>query len=173
MLKFHNFFLTLALCAGLFTLDAQAQEASLRVEGVADQPLVLSVADLHGLKRTSVDDTRTIKQGDASKQSTIHYSGVLLADVLERAGFSKLDPHTRRRSAVFGIAGDGYEAAYSWGEIFNSAAGERIIVIDEKDGQPLNAEDGPIAVASFADKNPSPRHVKRLLVLRVVQGVKP
>lgn len=173
MLSFRHFVLT--LLAPLFLLSApavHAQEATLRIEGIGDAPVTLTLADLRGMKRQAIEDKRPARNGKGP-ETVVHYGGVLLADVLDRAGFGKLDPHMKRRAAVFAIASDNYEVAYSWGEVFNSPAGARIVVLDEREGKPQDAEEGPLGIAAFDDRNPGPRHVKRLLVLRVVQGVKP
>ena len=45
-----------------------------------------------------------------------------------------------------------------------------MLVVDEKDGQPLDAGDGPLATGVFSDKRFGPRHVKRLVTLRAVVG---
>ncbi|HEY4375178.1 MAG TPA: sulfite oxidase-like oxidoreductase [Burkholderiales bacterium] len=175
MLFSHRFVLGLFAAAPLFFLAApavQAQEAALRIEGIGDAPTTLTLADLRGMKRQAVEDKRAPRNGKGP-ETVVHYGGVLLADVLDRAGFNKLDPHMKRRAAVFAIASDNYEVAYSWGEIYNSAAGAHIVVLDEREGKPQDAAEGPLGLAAFDDRNPGPRHVKRLLVLRVMQGAKP
>lgn len=161
----------LALLACLLAGSTQAQEpARLRIEGLSPQAQVLTLDDLRKLRRTALDDKRGTGHDGKPTDMLVHYNGVLLSDLLEQAGFAKLDPRMRRRSAVFAIASDGYQAAYSWGEIFNSEAGARMLVIDEKEGRPLDAADGPIGIAALGDRNPAPRHVKRLVALKVVVG---
>jgi hypothetical protein len=63
----------------------------------------------------------------------------------------------------------GYRAAFSWGELYNSSAGDHVLVIGSQDGVPLNAEQGPLALRALADTRPGPRHVRNLcaLVLRL------
>lgn len=162
--------LWLALTLLAFCLPAHGQGAGLRIEGVGGQPVVLSMADLRKLKRQTIEDRRTVTRNGESRESVVKFGGVALADVLESVGFTKLDPHMQRRAAIFAIAGDGYQAAFSWGELFNNDAGTRMLVVDEKDGQPLDAADGPLATFVFTDKRPGPRHVKRLVTLKVVVG---
>jgi len=171
MNPFKNFsaILAFALCA--LSTSALAQEkAGLRIEGITPQPMLLTVADLRKLKRQTMEDKRTVTRNGESRESVVRYGGVALPDLLEYAGLLKLDPHMQRREAIFAIAGDGYQAAFSWGELFNNDAGMRMLVVDEKDGQPLDAADGPIATFVFTDKRAGPRHVKRLLTLKVVVG---
>jgi len=166
LLRLACLWLAFAFCA--FCLPAHGQGAGLRIEGVSGQPVVLSIADLRKLKRQTIEDRRTVTRNGESRESVVKYGGVALPDLLEAVGFTKLDPHMQRRAAIFAIAGDGYQAAFSWGELFNSDTGMRMLVVDEKDGQPLDAADGPLATVVFADKRFGPRHVKRLVTLKVV-----
>jgi hypothetical protein len=160
--------LALTFCA--FCLPAHGQGAGLRIEGMGGQPVVLTIADLRKFKRQTIEDRRTVTRNGESREIVVKYGGVALPDLLESVGLTKLDPHMQRRAAIFAIAGDGYQAAFSWGEVFNSDAGMRMLVIDEKDEQPLDAADGPLATVVFTDKRFGPRHVKRLVALRVVVG---
>lgn len=167
--------LGLYLCwAWLLIWPVHAQEpALLRIQGVGDATLSLSAADFKKLKRQSIEDKRTVTRDGAARETTVRYGGVLLADLLEHAGIGRLEPRAQRRSAIFAIASDNYQAAFSWGEIFNSEAGTRILVIDERDGKPLGAAEGPLSLAVFSDQRFGPRHVKWLTQLRVVSGVTP
>ncbi len=162
--------LSLLLLCGVVAFNLHAQEASLRIEGVGAQPVVLGVSELRKLKRQAIEDRRTITRGGESRESVVKWGGVLLSDVLAVAGFTQLDSHVARRAAFFAIASDNYQGVYSWGEVFNSEAGARILVLDQKEGADLDAQEGPIAIAAFADKNPGPRHVKRLIAIKVVIG---
>ena len=162
------------LAALVLLLPAHAQEpALLRIQGIGNASLSLSAADFRKLKRQSIEDKRTVTRGGESRETVTKYGGVLLADVLEHAGMGKLEPHAQRRSAIFAIASDGYQAAFSWGEVFNSDAGARILITDERDGKPLPADQGPLSIVVFSDQRFGPRHVKWLNQLKVVTGTTP
>jgi hypothetical protein len=158
----------------LLGLPAQAQEAVLlRIQGLGAAPISIAAADFRKFKRQTIDDRRTVTRGGETRETTTKYGGVLLADVLEYAGMGKLEPHAQRRSAIFAIASDNYQAAFSWGEVFNSEAGARILIVDERDGKPLGADQGPLSIVVFSDQRFGPRHVKWLNQLKVVTGVTP
>jgi hypothetical protein len=167
--------LGLYLCWVLLIIwPARAQEAPLlRIQGLGSATLGLSAADFKTLKRQTIEDKRTVTRGGEARETTVRYGGVLLADLLEHAGIGKLEPRAQRRSAIFAIASDNYQAAFSWGEVFNSEAGARILVIDERDGKPLDAVEGPLSLAVFSDQRFGPRHVKWLNQIKVVTGVPP
>ena len=77
------------------------------------------------------------------------------------------DRHGRdQRGWVFdAIATDGYRAVFSWGELFNSDAGEQVLVIVAQDGKALDDREGPLALRALADRRPGPRHVRNLCAI--------
>ena len=98
-------------------------------------------------------------------------TGATLADVLNAAGFDKLDRHAQRKSAFIAIADDGYQAAFSWAEVFLNDSGAGMLVLWERDGKTLIAGEGPLALIALKDARTGPRHVKRLITVRVLTGV--
>jgi hypothetical protein len=125
----------------------------------------LGAAELQALPQTQRAQRRTVNAGsDATQPSveqSVQYQGVLLRDVL--AASLPQDQRRAARSWVFeAVATDGYRAYFAWGELFNSSAGEQVLVIRAQDGQPLSAEQGPLALRALADLRPGPRHVRNL-----------
>jgi DMSO/TMAO reductase YedYZ molybdopterin-dependent catalytic subunit len=59
-------------------------------------------------------------------------------------------------------ATDGFQAVFSWGELFNTPVGRGVLVAFERDGAPLRDGEGGIALVSLADERPGTRHVKWL-----------
>jgi len=98
----------------------------------------------------------------APVEQQIAYSGVPLAAIV--TSIAGGDPHARdQRGWVFdAIATDGYRAIFSWGELFNTDAGEQVLVIVAQDGKPLDDREGPLALRALADRRPGPRHVRNL-----------
>jgi hypothetical protein len=97
----------------------------------------------------------------------VRYGGVLLRDVLARSMQGEAQRRAVRAATVEAIATDGYRAAFSWGELFNTTGGDHVIVITAQDGVPLSAEQGPLALRALADTRPGPRHVRNLCALVV------
>jgi len=103
----------------------------------------------------------------AGSESSIAYDGVLLREVLARAGFGAANDRGARVGVVEAVATDGYRAVFSWGELFNSSAGEHALVITAQDGRALDAAAGPLALRILSDLRPGPRHVRNLCALVV------
>jgi hypothetical protein len=153
----------LACLAALFSAAALAQNCPL--DPAAKTALGLGPADLAGLPQTERVQRRTLSAADGASspavEQSVRYSGVLLRDVLARA--VPADNNRAARTLVFeAVATDGYRAVFTWGEIFNSAAGEQVLIISAQDGRPLSAEQGPLALRALADLRPGPRHVRNL-----------
>jgi len=174
-----------ALCALGLCGNAQAQTCP--ADGAAPAGTLLSVllperpvlrlnrAELDALPRTELVSRRTVGgagSAPAVEQQT-RYTGWLLRDLLQRAqGAGAAADHGQRWVVFEAVASDNYRAYFSWGELFNSAAAEQVLVIGSVDGLPLASDLGPLALRALADLRPGPRHVRNLcaLVLRPMTG---
>lgn len=143
---------------------------TIRTAGAAQH---LSLADLAALPPAERVQRRTLASADAAsapmQELSLRYGGVLLRDVLARALTGDANRRVVRAATVEALATDGYRAAFSWGELFNSTAGDQVLVITTQDGVALNSEQGPLALRALADLRPGPRHVRNLcaLILRL------
>jgi hypothetical protein len=156
--------------AALFSAAALAQPCPL--DPAAPTTLRLNAADLAALPQTERVQRRTLAATDAASQpaleQSVRYSGVLLRDVLARV--VPADNNRAARTLVFeAVATDGYRAIFTWGEIFNSSAGEQVLVISAQDGRALGNDQGPLALRALADLRPGPRHVRNLCGVLVRQ----
>ncbi|HUK83362.1 MAG TPA: molybdopterin-dependent oxidoreductase [Verrucomicrobiae bacterium] len=165
----------LALCALTAATLTFAQTppngaTSLLVLGNVENKLTLSVSELQRLPVQRVEDVRQLRMpgtpGNQGEQ-TRRYTGVLLRDVLNSAKLIEKDRHDLRRSIVVVTATDGYQAIFSWAELFLSPIGDGALIIFERDGAPLPANEGPLALVSLRDTQPGPRHVKWLARLEI------
>ena len=162
------------LCAAIATTVVFAQSApqgttALLVSGNVENKLTLGVGDLQRLAVQRVEGVRQVKMEGRAKdgEQTRRYTGVLLRDVLTSAKPIEKERHALRRSIVLATATDGYLAVFSWAELFLSPIGEGALVIFERDGAPLPASEGPLALVSLRDTQPGPRHVKWLAKIEI------
>ena len=140
---------------------------TLQVPGAA--VLAFSEADLAALPPTRLTQRLSVSSSASSAtERSLVYGGVLLRDVLLKSGFAFASDRGARTMFVEAVATDGYRAVFSWGELFNGAAGEQVLVITTQDGKRLDDAAGPLALRSLDDLRPGPRHVRNLcaLVLR-------
>jgi hypothetical protein len=95
------------------------------------------------------------------------FKGVPLLTLLEKAGVLAPGRHDLKKIVIFAKASDDYAVVFSWNEIFNSPVGEGVLVYFEKDGKPLGADEGRIALISTKDLHLGARHVRWLYVIEV------
>lgn len=158
----------LGLLLALRTLHAQAPDAALlRIVGEVGQPLALTRADLQALPRKDYAEDRRVTQDGKDVTLTVRYQGVPLRELLDRAGL-KPDRRAVRKAIVLLTARDGYQASYSWGELYNSALGDGVIVVLRHGNDELLDTDGLPALRSLQDLRPGPRHVRWLQRVEVL-----
>lgn len=146
---------------------ALAQPALLEVRGEVLQPQAWTRADLLALSRRDYSEQRSVQQDGKEVRLGIVYQGVPLKELLDRAG---LNPDRReiRRAVVLLTARDGYQASFSWGELYNSAVGDSVIVVLRQGADELLDSDGLPALRSLQDLRPGPRHVRWLQRIEVL-----
>ena len=156
--------ITAALCLWLsIALGAEPSTVAteLAVSGEVQHELRLKPEDLRQIAK---------RRGFAEQGG---YSGIRLVDLLAEAQIRDDARLALRRTYVVAIATDGYPAVFSWGELYNSAAGAGVLVATDRDGQPLREGEGQFALVALGDTRPGPRHVKwltRIDVRRVPEG---
>ena len=157
----------LLLAAAFVATAVGAQErpssvsTQLSVGGEVQNPLKLSVDDVRAMAK---------RRGTAEAGG---YGGLRLIDLLEEADIRRDSPRALRRTYIVATATDGYQAVFSWGELYNSPVGAKVLVAMDRDGAPLRDGEGRFALVSLADEKFGPRHVKwldRIEVRRVEEG---
>lgn len=144
----------------------------LTVKGDGVTAMALGAADLAALPAATLTQKLSVSAGaGAASERSITYSGTLLRDLLLKAGMGGPTDRSARWATVELVATDGYRSVFSWGELFNTAVGEQVLIITAQDGKPLDAAAGPLALRSLADLRPGPRHVRNLCAVSVRRAV--
>jgi hypothetical protein len=170
MIRHHSLAL---VCAVTFmwisapgSLDAQAAAqapTTLQVTGDVRTALSLSPDEIKAMPRTRVQ----IKDEDGQ---TVTYEGVLVGELLKRAG-AALGPELRGNavaSYVVASATDGYRVVFSLAELDPVFTGSEIIVADTINGKPLFAYQGPFRIVAPKDTRAA-RSIRMLQSLEVVR----
>ena len=117
---------------------------------VGEKPeMTLSDDDLAKMPRHNVTVNEHGKQ--------VEYEGVLLHDVLERAGapFGKQLRGKALSNYVLATASDGYAVVYTLTEMETDFSDGDLLLADKTKGQPLPAEQGPFRIIVPHDKKPA------------------
>jgi len=157
----------IALCLNAVTwaqggAAAAGAETTVAVSGDVPRALTLTAADLKAMPRTTV----TVNE----QGKDVKYDGVLVGEVLTRAGA----PLGRELSGpalatyVLATAKDGYQVAFSLGELDPAMSANEIIIADTIDGKPLFDYQGPFRIVAPHDKRGA-RSIRMLQRLEVVR----
>jgi DMSO/TMAO reductase YedYZ molybdopterin-dependent catalytic subunit len=140
-----------------------APEVKIAVTGDIPTPITLTAADLAAMPR----ETAEITEQDGQKTT---YEGVPLEEVLKKAGlaFGRQMRGKNLAGYVLAEAHDGYAVLFGLGEIDSSLSGEKILVVDKRDGKPLFSYQGPARLVLPGDKEGA-RSVRMLEKLEVVK----
>ncbi|MEW7849712.1 molybdopterin-dependent oxidoreductase [Massilia aurea] len=141
---------------------------SVLVKGAVERSLTLDVAALRARDPAQIVSLRLpAKNGGAVSD----VRGVRLRALLDEAKIVVRDHNTVKKLAIIAGATDGYQVVFSWNELFNAKAGDNVLVLFERDGHPLAAGEGPLALIAGDDLRTGPRHVKWLQSIEVRQIV--
>ena len=141
---------------------AQTTSQVLTVAGDVATPLSVTLEQLKAFPRTKVE----IKEDGR----TLVYEGVLVAEILKRAG-APLGTELRGTaiaSYVVASATDGYQVVFSLAELDPGFTSNDIIVADTIDGKPLFAYQGPLRIVAPKDARAT-RSIRMLQRLEVVR----
>lgn len=166
----HLYKFWLLLCASLLMSGALAQTRPvvlLEVGGQVNKPLAFTRADLLQLPRKEYSENRTVQQDGKEVTLSVRYQGVPLRQLLDMAGL-QADRRAIRKAVILLTATDGYQASFSWGELYNSALGDGVIVVLRHGEAELLDTDGFVSLRSLQDLRPGPRHVRWLKAIEVL-----
>lgn len=129
------------------TAPQPSAAASLTIRGDLTTPLVLTADDLAKMPR----ETATVQDQDGTKVS---YEGVLLREILKRAGAPQ-DKQLRGKalaSYILAKAHDDYQVVFTLAELAPEFGNEQILVADKRDGKALFGYQGPLRLVCPNDK---------------------
>ena len=141
-----------------------ANTAEVRSSGDVSSPLVLTVVDLKKMPR------KTLSAVNPYNKKTEMYEGVLLEELLHRAGIPQGEQLRGPSMATYVIAGaeDGYRVVFSLAELDSGILESDVIVADTRDGAPLAGKEGPFRLVAPHEKRPARgvRMLKSITVMR-------
>jgi DMSO/TMAO reductase YedYZ molybdopterin-dependent catalytic subunit len=123
-----------------------ADSPVLKLEGAIPTPLSLTSADLAKLPRSTATLT--------SDGNTTTYEGVLLYDLLTKAGWSFGRGMTGKGMAsyILATARDGYQVVFTPAELDPLFGNVKILLADKADNAPLPAREAPFRLIVPGDK---------------------
>jgi len=145
--------------------QASAAPVSLKVSGAVSTPLSLTLDDLKKMPR------KTLTVTNPHEKKTETYEGVLLREILEKAG-APIGEQLRGAAMatyVLAEAEDGYRVVFSLAELDAGILDSEVMVADTMDGAPLGPKQGPLRLVAPHEKRPA-RWVRMLKSITVVRA---
>ena len=154
------------------TEPAPQGQGHVDIRGAVVQARSWTTSELRALPQVTWSERRRVVEGAAvtpsqTPESQFEYRGVRLRDLIERAGI-KADRREQRRTVILATAQDGYQASFSWGELFNSSLGDSVVLVLREGAFDVIERDGLPALRSLQDLRSGPRHVRWLARIEVL-----
>ncbi len=143
-------------------------EQRVQIIGRVAQPLSIPYTTLCAMDTADTGTLPMICGSGEPKGKIGNCRGVLLAELINLAEVVVREHNDTKKMVVVVASDDGYKTVFSWQEIFNSINGEGILVILEKDGQPLYQGNGEVDLISSRDHLTGPRYVRRLKTIEII-----
>jgi DMSO/TMAO reductase YedYZ molybdopterin-dependent catalytic subunit len=136
-----------------------------KISGTVTTPLDLTAADLKGMPR------KTLRVDNPHSKKTEVYEGVLVEDLLQKAGVPQGEQLRGPAMATYVLveAADNYRVVFALEEFNSSFMNSEIMVADTMDGAPIPGALGPFRLVAPHEKRPARwvEMVKSLTVVRV------
>ncbi len=150
-------------------IQSQPLEAgALRVTGRVRQPLALTIKELCSMDAEEAKDIPIICGSGTPKGRIESCRGVLLENIIGKAEVLKEEHNDTKKMFIVASATDGHKVVFSWQEIFNTMVGGGVMILIERDGKSLCAENGGLELISTEDYFTGSRYVKGLENIEVV-----
>jgi DMSO/TMAO reductase YedYZ molybdopterin-dependent catalytic subunit len=152
-----------AAIALLALASLAASNDSVEIKGAVPHPLTLTRSNLAAMPRTKLTVT------DPHSKQTNAYEGVLVSEILARAGAPQGE-HLRGKALATSVvveATDGYRVVYAIAELDPGTSSQNVLLADTMDGKPLPDGLGPFRLIAPADKRPA-RWVRMVKSLTIV-----
>jgi hypothetical protein len=157
----------LALLGALAGAAQAAEPVLLQVTGQVHHGLSLTARDLKAMPQRDYTEKRSVTVDGREVTQTVLIQGVPLRQLLDQAGLTP-DRHALRRAIVLLTAQDGYQASFSWGELYNASLGDGVVIVLRHGEDDLLQRDGLPSLRSLQDTRPGPRHVRWLKTIEVL-----
>jgi DMSO/TMAO reductase YedYZ molybdopterin-dependent catalytic subunit len=151
----------LVMAAATAPSDAAEPQTGIPVVGPSKLPVNLSLRELAELPTTQVQTNFLTEDG----RHAATFDGPLLWTVLQKVGVINPAKHREQVSQAIIILGrDGYRAILALGEIAPEFEGKQVILAEQMDGKPLDAEHLRVVVPVDKRGGRSVRDVARIEV---------
>jgi hypothetical protein len=132
------------------------------IDGNVKNKITFLLKDADSYTSHSLDSIVIYNHLQERKRVIKGIKGILLKDVIAKAGLNEEKPKLFSEFYFTCIASDGYKVVFSWNELFNSETGNNVLIITEEEGKKAETINDHIAIISATDKATGRRYVQNL-----------
>lgn len=137
------------------------------ISGKVKQEYTFSLTNSAGFSTIAIDSIVIYNHLMEPKRTIRKIKGILLTDILSKAGLAEDKPKLFSEFYFTCIGADGYKVVFSWNELYNTEVGKKVILVTEEDGKPVSVSPNRISVLSASDKATGRRFVHNLQTIEV------
>lgn len=161
-MKIYLLFFSFMINTVLLAQEKPIATDSIIVTGNLKSPSIIHMSQLLTMPSESLPDLTITNHLGEVKGVAKNMKGVLLKSILEKLSYEVPGPKQLSEFYFILMATDGYKVVYSWNELFNNDAGNKVYLITEKDGKTMGASNERILIAHFSDFKTGRRYIKGL-----------
>ena len=143
---------------------------SFTISGEVVSPITISISDLKKWKEVAIGDLVITNHLGEKKSEAKSLKGILLKDILQTVEIKSESPKVLSEFYFVLTASDNYKVVYSWNELYNTAVGNSVYLVTEKNGKIVSDMDDSILVLSMKDFKTGRRNVKGLSSIVVMRA---
>jgi hypothetical protein len=131
------------------------------------QECTFSLQDLDTMASVSLSDRTITNYLGESKGRVSGLRDIPLKHILDKSSFRFDKPKDLSAFYITCVATDGYKVVFSWNELFNSEAGNKVYLITEKEGKRMKDMIERILLISVSDLKSGRRYLKGLTAIMI------
>jgi hypothetical protein len=161
-------FLVLLFCISI--VYGQEAKLTVSIEGKIKNARSFSFDEFKRMPSVTIDSLQLYNHLMETRSKLRAIKGVLLKEVLKDIVFDVESPKLLSEFYIVCTAPDNYKVVFSWNEIFNSAAGDKIMIATEYDGASATVNKDGLLLVTPTDRATGRRHVRelsRIIIQRV------
>ncbi|MVN23358.1 molybdopterin-binding protein [Mucilaginibacter arboris] len=166
----YKFMLLLLLSAPAFAQEVLKPTNSFLISGKVNKAVTITMDSLKQYPVKEMGSFKITNHLGEFKHQDEHLKGVLLKDVLSHTIFAVGSPKLLSELYFVCTAADGYKVVYSWNELYNTAVGDQVFIITEKNGTKAVQLPENIQMASMTDFKTGRRYMHNLSRITVLQA---
>jgi hypothetical protein len=147
--------------------DTVPSTKSLIIKGKVKAETTIQQTDLQRYTLHSLGSVNITNHKGDNKGKAKELKGVLLRDILQPIVLDTDNPKLYSEYYFVCAAEDGYKVVYSWNELFNTAVGNSVYIILEREGKNLADDEDSLLMISTQDTRTGRRYLKNLQTITV------